>query len=290
MRAGLISFWCVVAVGLSNAGAPSARAQDDKVFKQLTAEETEALLQSLKIQFKKTPAKKEGIFYYDFQRGGQNMRLYWYNGRDLMLDVVFPKLPLDQVNLWNVRAKFSRACLHKDEKGEFTALEANIDLQGGVTEGAVRQFFKVFDDEVKLFAKLAGGSADDDAVYTKVTSDKLEGVLKGLNIAFKKLEAKGGATAYDFESNNHKLRLVNFGGSDLMIDAHFKKLKLEDVNQYNLNRKFIRCVAYNVKGNEYTSLESNLDCVGGVTDAIVRNFIRAFDIEVTEFSKYVQGK
>lgn len=287
MRSFLFSCLCAVAACQF---APCARAQDDRVFKQLTAEETEALLQSLKIDFKKSPAKKAGIVYYDFQRGGHNMRLYWYNGKDLMLDVVFPRLPLEQINIWNVRAKFSRACLHRDDKGEFTALEGNLDLQGGTTEGAVRHFFKVFEDEVKGFAKYAGASGSDDAIYTKVTNDKLEGILKGLNVAYKKIEVKGGTTAYDFESNNHKLRLLNFGGDDLMIDAHFKKLKLEDVNQYNLNRKFIRCVAYNVNGKEHTSLEANLDCAGGVTDGIVRNFIRAFDIEVSEFSKYVQGK
>ncbi|MCI0684836.1 MAG: YbjN domain-containing protein [Gemmataceae bacterium] len=267
---------------------PGARAQDDKVFKQLTAAETEAILQALKIDFKKTPAKKEGIVYYDFQRGGHKMRLYWYNGKDLMLDAVFPGMSLDRVNQWNVRAKFSRACLHRDAKGEFTALESNLDLAGGATEGAVRHFFKVFDDEVKLFAKVAGGGGDD-ALYTRVASDKLEAILKSLSIDYRKTQGKG-AAAYEFESNNFKLRLVNFGGEDLMIDAQFKKLKLDDVNQYNLNRKFIRCVAYNVGGREYTSLESNLDCVGGVTDSIVRNFIRAFDIEVAEFAKYVQGK
>lgn len=287
MRPCLYACLCVLAVC---GAAPSASAQDDKVFKQWTAEEAEAFLQSMKIEFKKTPAKTKGIVHYDFQRGGHNMRLYWYNGKDLMLDVVFPRLPLEQINLWNVRAKFSRACLHRDDKGEFTALESNLDLVGGVTEGAVRQLFKVFDDEVKLFAKFAGSLGADDAVYTRAAGDKLEGVLKSLNIAYKKTDIKGGVTAYEFESNNHKLRLVNFAGEDLMIDAQFKKLKLEDVNQYNLNRKFIRCVAYNVGGKEYTSLEANLDCAGGVTDGIVRNFIRAFDIEVSEFAKYAQGK
>ncbi len=278
--------FCIVALLLV---AVPVRAQDDKVTKLFSTEQTEGLLQSLKIDFKKTPAKKEGIFYYDFQRGGHTVRLYWYGGKDLMLDVVFPKMPLDQINTWNVRAKFSRACLHKDDKGEFTALEANLDILGGATEGTVRQFFSVFDEEVKAFAKFVGGSAADESIYKKVAVDKLESILKGLNIEFKKLEVKG-AVGFEFESNKHKLQLFNFGGDDLMIDAHFKKLPRADVNQYNLNRKFIRCVAYNINGNEYTALEANLDCLGGVSDSIIRNFIRAFDDEVKEFSKYVQGK
>lgn len=278
---GLVAL--VVAVSASHA-------QDDKIFKLITTEQTEALLASLKIEFKKKPAAKEGIFYYDFQRGGHSVRLYWYGGKDLMLDVVFGRMTLEQVNSWNVRAKFSRACLHKDAKGEFVALESNLDILGGVTEGAVKQFMNVFDEEVKAFAKFVGGSGGDERIYTKVASDKLEAILKGLNFEFKKIEVKGGVLAYDFESNKHRLRLVSFGGDDLMIDAHFKKLALADVNQYNLNRKFIRCVAYNMNGTEYTALEANLDCAGGVSDSIVRHFVHAFDEEVKEFSKYVQGK
>jgi len=279
----------LLAVVLVAVDGAAARAQDDKIFKLFTTEQTEAFLQSLKIDFKKTPAKKDGILYYDFQRGGRSMRLYWYEGKDLMLDVVFGKMTLEQINAWNVRAKFSRACLHRDDKGEFVALEANLDILGGVSEGAVRQFFNVFEEEIKAFAKFLGSAPLDDDIYTKVTKEKLESILKALNIDFKKVEVKG-SIVFEFESNKHKLKLFNFSGDDLMIDAHFKKLPLADVNQYNLNRKFIRCVAYNINGSEYTSLESNLDCVGGVSDSIVRNFIRSFDDEVKEFSKYVQGK
>lgn len=281
------SWTCII---LFAAASPAARAGDDKVFKQLSAADTESLLQKLKIEFKKTPGKNNDINYYDFQRGGYNVRLYWYGGKDLMVDVVFAKLTLSEVNAWNTRAKFSRACLYKDAKGEYTALESNLDLLGGVTEGAVKQFLQVFDNEIKEFAKFAGGSSSDDAIYTKVTSDKLEAILKDLKIDYKKVEIKGGIVAYDYESNNHKLRLANFGGDDLMIDAHFKKLKLEDVNQYNLKRSFIRCVAYSMNGVEYTSLESNLECVGGVSDGIIRHFIASFDEEVKLFTKYAQGK
>ena len=91
-------------------------------------------------------------------------------------------------------------------------------------------------------------------------------------------------------ANNHRLRLTNFGGTDLMIDAQFKNLALETVNDYNLKRKFIRAVAYDIRGTEFTSLETNLDCAGGVSDSIVRYFIRAFSDEVKQFTNYVQGK
>src|SRR5262249_33692584 len=163
----------------------------------------------------------------DFQRGGYNVRLYWYGGKDLMVGVVFAKLTLPEVNAWNVRAQFSRACLYRDAEGEYTAPESNLHLLRGVTQETGKQFLTRLDNEVKEFAKFAGGSSSDEAIYTNVTSDKLEAILKDLKIDYKKVETKGGIVAYDYESNNHKLRLANFGGDDLMIDAHFKKLKLE---------------------------------------------------------------
>ncbi len=270
------------------------RAQE-KVLRELSKEQTEEILQKLKITYKKVPSKRDDVVFYDFEREGHPVRLYWYGGKDLMLDVVFPRIPLEQLNAWNVRAKFSRACLHKEEKGEFAALESNLDLLGGVTEGTVRQFLTTFDEEVKQFAKFVNAGSLDEPTYKLVTAEKLEAILKELKLEFKKTQvktpgAKGSAVAYDFESNGQKLRLVNFGGEDLMIDAHFKKLPLEDVNQYNVNRPFIRCVAYKVDGKEYTSLEANLDCVGGVSDSILRHFLRTFDEEVKEFSKYAMGK
>jgi hypothetical protein len=215
-----------------------------------------------------------------------------------MLDAVFAALSLEKINDWNVRAKFSRACLHKDDKGGFTALESNLDIVGGVTAGTIRQFILGFDEEIRSFRELIGtpappavAAAADEPIFTKATNEKIEAMLTSLNLKFKKLEQKNSpVVAYEYVSSNHTLRLTNFGGSDLMIDAHFKKLPLQTINDYNLKRKFIRAVAYNVMGKEFTSLETNLDCLGGISDGILRHFIRAFDEEVQEFAKFAQGK
>jgi hypothetical protein len=278
--------------------APWVRAQDEKVFKLLSADQAESILRDLKIDFKKMVAGRPAVTFYDLRRQNTSVRLYLYDGKDIMLDAIFAALPLEKINDWNVRAKFSRACLHKDDKGGFTALESNLDIVGGVTTGAVRQFIVGFDEEIRSFRDFIGAAptppavaAVDEPIYTKASNDKIEAILGSLNIKFKKIEQKNSpVVAYDYVSNNHTLRLTNFGGADLMIDAHFKKLPLQTVNDYNLKRKFIRAVAYNVMGKEYTSLESNLDCLGGVSDSIVRHFIRAFDEEVQEFARFVQGK
>lgn len=271
--------------------ATLANAQEAKVITQLTAEQTEAFLKKQGIEFKKIETKTPGTYFYDYQRNSFNIRLYHYDGKDLMLDAVFPKTTLEKLNGWNVKAKFTRACSNRDAKGEFTTLESNIDLVGGVTEGALKQFMNTFDDELKLFTKYVGDTGADDQFFSPVTNEKLEAILKGLNISYEKNELKNGAGAYyDFEANNFKIRLVNFGGKDLMIDAHFKKVSLEDLNQWNLEKKFIRAVYYNARGQEYSALESNLDCEVGTTDGILRNFIVGFQEDVKQFAKYVQGK
>ncbi|MCS7046004.1 MAG: YbjN domain-containing protein, partial [Gemmataceae bacterium] len=260
-------------------------AAGEPVLKHFSTEQTEALLVSLKIDYKKIPAKQQGIFYYDFQRGGHNVRLYWFGGKDLMIDAIFGKMPLEEINAWNVRAKFSRACLHKDERSEYTALEANLDLTGGVSEGAIRRFLQMFDEETKSFARFANTSTMDDVILAKLTADKLEAILQELKIDFQKTETNNGVIAYELATSRHKLRLVSHGGDDLMLDAHFPKLPLERINSYNLQRKFIRCVACNDNGKEYTSLAAYLDCAAGVPESVIRHFLREFEEEMLVFAE-----
>ena len=125
----------------------------EKVFIGLPGKELEAVLQEMKIAFKKDRGKKEGIYYYDFERGKLKLRVTNYNDDDLWIDAIFPKLALKELNRWNQDAKFSRAVLFKDGDRESTSLENQLDCRGGVTLGMVRQFIRRFEDEAKAFAK-----------------------------------------------------------------------------------------------------------------------------------------
>ncbi len=93
---------------------------------------------------------------------------------------------------------------------------------------------------------------------------------------------------FDFALADHNLRLYNFGGKDLMIDVHFKKVSLEDANRYNFNRKFVRVVNYKGKDVEYTALEGNLDCEAGVTEGMIRHWILSFGEDVRHFADYAK--
>src|ERR1700733_4388034 len=93
---------------------------------------------------------------------------------------------------------------------------------------------------------------------------------------------------FDFELSQQKLRLYNFDGKDLMMDVHFHKISLEDVNKYNLSKKFIRVVNYKAKDTEYTAVEINFDCEAGVTEGMVRQWILSFADDAAAFAEHAK--
>ncbi len=275
----------------------TGRGGSDKIYRSLSTDQMEAMLKSFNVDYKKLESKTKGNYYYDYKKDNYTLRLYFFGGKDLMIDTVFNEQPLTKLNEWNTRAKFSRACQNKDDKGLFTTLEFNLDLLGGVTEGTIKQFMKTFDEEVRAFDKFLGGKGSpgpaptvtDEKLITEVPAETIEKILDGLNHKYKKTPLpKNAGFAYDFTSKNNKIRLYNWG-KDLMIDANFKKIPLDKINKYNLDRKFIRAVSYRSKDGDYSALESNLDCSGGVSESIIRYFITTFDGEISAYAKYVQN-
>src|SRR5262249_42326972 len=237
--------------------------------------------------YRKSPSRKAGDFYYDYERNFYKIRLHDFGGKDIMLDAIFTKTPVEVLNAWNGRAKFSRAVLHKPAAGqEYAALESNLDILGGVTEETIRHFIRTFDNEIKLYDRFIGEYGQMDKVYTLVSDEMVEEALKVLGIPIKKSVGRTG-TYYDYPRNKLEIRLTNFGGKDLMVDVQLPKVPLEKVNQWNLSRKFIRAVAHKGAGREYTALEANLDCAGGVSQAILQHFIRTFDGEVAAFERFL---
>jgi hypothetical protein len=131
-------------------------AQDKKgtVYRNVPVEKLESILDDLKIDFNKSEGKAKGIWFYDFERNNFKVRLHNYQGRDLWIDVVFTdKISLKEVNDWNVRAKFSRAVQVKNDDRITTSLESQLDCEGGVTDGMIRQFVVRFDGEIKNFVQ-----------------------------------------------------------------------------------------------------------------------------------------
>lgn len=134
--------------------AEKAEKPQSKVQRVVTSAKLESILQDMKIKYSKTAGKNEGIHYYDYERHNFKVRLHNYQGRDLWLDVHFTeKMSLEEINQWNVRAKFSRAVMVKNADKQSTSLESQIDCEGGITDGMIRQFILRFDSEIKGFVQ-----------------------------------------------------------------------------------------------------------------------------------------
>ena len=277
------------AVTLVPAVAPA-----QEVIKEISAQRLEDILKGLKIEFTKGEAAK-GVTAYDFKTKTRkaDVHLFSFEGKDLMLQAELARADLETVNKHNSAAKFSRARLAKLKSGsEIVLLESNLDLRGGVTEDAIKHFIDNFDEELGLWSRTAAPVVTEEETFKKVTPEQLERILKEMKISFNKIVGQPGVTSYVFARNNHPIALHSFeGGEDLMIDRQWiGKAELARINDWNVKRFFVRAVAYPaMKGKPAAiALESNLDCAGGVSESIIRNFINAFDDEVRRFDEYLK--
>ena len=127
--------------------------------------------------------------------------------------------------------------------------------------------------------------------YRVVANEAVEKILQDLELKYQKEERKNKDASimlFDFKRGDHSFRLFNYQ-SDLWIEATFeRKLAPEEVNRWNADAKFSRLVVITEKDKTILSLESQLDCAGGVTDAIVRQYINRFDDEAKRFSKFLK--
>lgn len=126
-------------------------------------------------------------------------------------------------------------------------------------------------------------------VHNSISADQLEGILKGLQIDFKKtpLMSKREGFYYAFARGKFKVGLYDHGGTELMVVSDFKSLSLEFLNQWNRGRKLSRAVLHQGAKSDFASLESVLDVAAGVTDDTVRHFLRRFEDELKQFDKLV---
>jgi len=153
---GLAMFASVLGVALL-CGLAVGQTQD-VVYRSVSSEKLESILKELEITYKKAPGKKDDIFSYDFERKGTKIRLYNYGGEDLWIESDFTeKANLEEVNRWNMRAKFSRAVLVKDGDSATISLESQVDCTLGITDGMMRQFVQRFDGEIQAFANFLRG-------------------------------------------------------------------------------------------------------------------------------------
>jgi hypothetical protein len=130
----------------------SAQETKEVVTRTVSNDLLEKVLADLNISHQKTAGKTSNTFFYNYERNNFKIRLGNHGGQVLWLSAAFPKVPLEQINTWNVRAKFSRAVLYREGGSDTSLVEAQLDCRGGMTAGIVRQFLKRFDNEVSDFS------------------------------------------------------------------------------------------------------------------------------------------
>jgi len=133
------------------------------------------------------------------------------------------------------------------------------------------------------------GAYSQSKIYRTITNETVEKILQNLEVKYQKEERKNKDASimlFDFKRGDHSFRLFNYQ-SDLWIESTYeRKLKPEDVNRWNADAKFSRLVVINEKDKTILSLESQLDCAGGVTDAVVKQYINRFEEEAKKFAKF----
>jgi hypothetical protein len=111
----------------------------------------EKALTDLNIRFEKKEGKGPNVYFYNYERNSYKIRLGNHGGKFLWQSAAFPRTSLEQINAWNVRAKFSRAVLNRDGNQEAAVIETQFDCAGGITAGMLRQFLLRFEGEVRDF-------------------------------------------------------------------------------------------------------------------------------------------
>jgi hypothetical protein len=127
---------------------PAARADQGEIIKELSVSSTERILEALKIEYNEVSAGT-----YRFNLGGYKTLLF-NKGKNLQFYASFKKkTTLGRINDWNASKRYTRAYLDKD--GD-PVLEADLDLEGGVSYGAIAEFVKTWVTSVKLFTQHIG--------------------------------------------------------------------------------------------------------------------------------------
>src|ERR1043166_5611825 len=97
-----------------------------KVYRQVSNETLEKVLQTLDVKYKKGERKdKDNVtVYYDFTRGDNTYRLYNYVS-DLWIETTIDKkVKADDINRWNAEAKFSRLVMIETKDKTLVSLES----------------------------------------------------------------------------------------------------------------------------------------------------------------------
>jgi hypothetical protein len=132
-----------------------------------------------------------------------------------------------------------------------------------------------------------------EKVYRSITPAQMENILADMGVKYTKTQPKNLPNDWDFEfkRNGFDVRFTVSQGTVLWLSAFFPKPakeSLEKINQWNVEAKFSRAVLDRVADRDYAVVETQLDGAGGVTENMIKQFIRRFDDEVSRFDRFIK--
>lgn len=269
-----------------NAEAQKSKAPKVKVLQSISGDQLEAILKDLGITYKKSFGFPLGSVDYSYMRHNFSIRIHNTNNADLWIDAYFAKIPAEDVNRWNRQARLSRAVLITTGPVVSVSVEAQLVCAGGVTEGMIKQFITNFDKEVLGFSAFLRTIVQEEEEIKSIAAPHLEKLMKDFNLQFKTSGGDGKDLRFEFTMNKHKMLLTCHEGSVLVLRSIYAQMPLDKINQYNINRRYVRAFIDTVDGREVTALESYLDCRGGVTESILRSFLARFSQELKEMDRF----
>lgn len=140
----------LAATALLLASSPSLRAEQGEIVKDLSVKNAERILEALKEGGRIGEYEEIAQGTYRFRLGGFKV-LFFNKGKNLQFYASFKKkTTLGRINEWNAGKRYTRAYL--DKEGD-PCLEADLDIEGGISYGAIAEFFKTWVTSVKLFAE-----------------------------------------------------------------------------------------------------------------------------------------
>lgn len=134
-----------------------------KEYKGVTVGEMEQFMKQLGFQYEiKTDSQGDPMI--SFKQGGLKVGLYFYGKKAqgqytaIQISAGFSMKEgpsMEQINQWNRSKRYARAYL--DREGD-PRVEVDLDLEGGVTEGAIKELFRTNQAVLKAFTKHIGFS------------------------------------------------------------------------------------------------------------------------------------
>jgi hypothetical protein len=134
------------------------------------------------------------------------------------------------------------------------------------------------------------GAQNKEKIFHDISPDHMEDLLKEMGVKYKKSQPPKFPNDFDFdfERNNYDIRLTIRKGLLVWIAANFPPLPPAKINEWNQKAKFSRAVQESVGGRDYAVIEYQLYAGSGVTDNILKQFIKRFDDEVVRFDQFAR--